>query len=207
MTTLTKMKCLVDYCVEVERTKGYCGRHYTSLWRNGSAVVVDVVAFPTSPNLNIKFCTKCLNPKPLDSFHIRERGGKSRVDGACKQCISGQTVDYRKNRQPVEVTQKLRRSSAISKAKKNYGEDALEIQERILSGEGCEVCGGYTKKMAIDHCHDSGLVRGLLCSKCNTALGLADDSIERLQAMISYLESHGEKMKASAAAKRAARRG
>ena len=41
--------------------------------------------------------------------------------------------------------------------------------------------------MFIDHCHETGKVRGLLCSKCNIALGNFDDDIETLKRAISYL--------------------
>lgn len=42
-------------------------------------------------------------------------------------------------------------------------------------------------KLAVDHCHTSGKIRGLLCHKCNTALGLMKDSQENLHAAIRYL--------------------
>jgi hypothetical protein len=47
--------------------------------------------------------------------------------------------------------------------------------------------GGY----AIDHCHSSGKVRGLLCMACNVALGHMDDRIEKLMGLIYYLRSKG----------------
>lgn len=41
--------------------------------------------------------------------------------------------------------------------------------------------------MAIDHCHISGQVRGLLCPRCNTVLGSCEDDVELLVKMIDYL--------------------
>ncbi|MGE6697451.1 endonuclease VII domain-containing protein [Hyphomonas sp. NPDC076900] len=59
----------------------------------------------------------------------------------------------------------------------------------------CAICGSklnssrYTK-FAIDHCHRSGKVRGLLCTHCNTGIGLFKESPERLSAALRYLQIH-----------------
>lgn len=44
--------------------------------------------------------------------------------------------------------------------------------------------------LSVDHCHDTGSIRGLLCAKCNKALGLYNDNIELLEAAIEYLRKH-----------------
>jgi len=49
---------------------------------------------------------------------------------------------------------------------------------------------GTLKDLAVDHCHATGKVRGLLCSKCNTMLGLSGDSISTLESAITYLKKH-----------------
>lgn len=43
------------------------------------------------------------------------------------------------------------------------------------------------RRLAVDHCHVSGKIRGLLCSKCNTALGAVNDDVELLKIMEDYL--------------------
>lgn len=55
----------------------------------------------------------------------------------------------------------------------------------------CKICGEiepYNTSLAVDHCHTTGEVRGLLCSNCNRALGFMKDSIEILQSAIKYLK-------------------
>ena len=49
---------------------------------------------------------------------------------------------------------------------------------------------GAAKALSVDHCHDSKKVRGLLCTKCNTAIGKFDDDPELLMRAIEYLKKH-----------------
>jgi hypothetical protein len=79
---------------------------------------------------------------------------------------------------------------------------SLEDRDAMLDAQGgrCAICANETPKSGkgwhIDHCHATGKVRGILCRACNIALGLADDSPERLRAMAAYLERHrGELVK------------
>ena len=55
----------------------------------------------------------------------------------------------------------------------------------------CAICD-KENKLTIDHCHASNKIRGILCNKCNAALGMVNDSLEILKAMIAYLEYHRE---------------
>lgn len=55
----------------------------------------------------------------------------------------------------------------------------------------CEICGvsfSDQVKICIDHCHDSGHVRGLLCGKCNSMLGFARDNARILRQGAVFLE-------------------
>ena len=80
--------------------------------------------------------------------------------------------------------------------RKNPGRhrDYLRRKAEHLAGsarpEVCEVCGGHSDGRAIhrDHDHTSGGFRGWLCSNCNTILGLAGDSPERLRSLAAYLD-------------------
>ncbi len=71
-----------------------------------------------------------------------------------------------------------------------YGLSIEEFQERNIAQESkCAICRRI-KPLAVDHCHKTGKVRGLLCKKCNLALGYIDDTIELAEAMKCYLEKH-----------------
>ncbi len=78
--------------------------------------------------------------------------------------------------------------------KRRYGL-SIEDYNSILKSQNnkCAGCGILSKdaqmgKLFVDHCHKNGNIRGLLCSKCNTALGLVNDNIEILTNLISYIK-------------------
>lgn len=55
----------------------------------------------------------------------------------------------------------------------------------------CAICYGNTKrKLSVDHCHITGKIRGLLCTRCNTSLGKSKDNIKLLKSMIKYLKKY-----------------
>lgn len=79
-----------------------------------------------------------------------------------------------------------------------YKIDSAQYLEMFSSQNGrCKICGnhetcltksGHIKRLSVDHSHESGVIRGLLCHKCNILLGNATDSIEILELAIMYLE-------------------
>lgn len=76
--------------------------------------------------------------------------------------------------------------------RRDYGITPLQYEEMVAEQSGlCLICGGPPngrgKRLHVDHCHDTGAVRGLLCGNCNTALGLFGDDPDRLLAAAAYL--------------------
>ena len=83
--------------------------------------------------------------------------------------------------------------------KKKYGIDLEIYKNMLLEQKGvCKICGlpetaiirGRIAALAVDHCHETGKVRGLLCMNCNRMLGNAKDSTANLLNAIKYLEDH-----------------
>lgn len=71
-------------------------------------------------------------------------------------------------------------------AKYNLTQEELDTLRAITDCEACgdPVSGRYKH---IDHCHTTGDVRGILCHKCNNALGLLGDDLAKIQGLASYL--------------------
>lgn len=105
-----------------------------------------------------------------------------------KEAVARATEWYRLNMERAH--RNARRSNLGRKFK-----FSLEQFERLLiAQEGvCAIClkPCITGEMlSVDHCHLTGKVRGLLCRKCNSAIGLLSDSPEMLRKALLYLERH-----------------
>ena len=92
---------------------------------------------------------------------------------------------YHKNKE------KCLRSAKHYKLQAAYGIGIDEYEAMLESQDGtCAICDGVNASghaLHVDHCHDSGRVRGLLCTGCNTLLGAAKDSAETLNRAIKYI--------------------
>ena len=70
--------------------------------------------------------------------------------------------------------------------------------KNILATQGgvCPICGRnqrqVRRKLAIDHCHKTGRIRGILCGRCNLALGLLGDNCVFLERAINYLKQNSD---------------
>lgn len=102
---------------------------------------------------------------------------------SCKICVSKANSKrdyseyYWKNKEKIQA---LKRKSMYGISEEEYN-NLLQKQNNK-----CASCDDETK-LVVDHCHASGEIRGLLCRKCNTALGQLNDSKERVEGLLRYI--------------------
>lgn len=111
-----------------------------------------------------------------------KHGHKERFVGTnnCVQCNINQSLKRKQNLKWLRI-------------KKIYGITKEHFDEILKKQNNqCSICSIHLteKNTHIDHCHNSNRVRSLLCSRCNQAIGLLDESIERLSSAIQYLKDH-----------------
>ena len=128
----------------------------------------------------MKTCSKCKIEKPYDEFP-RRSGEGSRYRGVCKPCRSAQVKRYYKPGQRRDMH--LRATYGITLAE---FDKMLEDQHGKCANPECR-----QDATVVDHNHDTGQVRGLLCNGCNSAAGLAQDKPEILYGLANYLEEQG----------------
>lgn len=104
---------------------------------------------------------------------------------------------YAANRDKARASGKVYRARtrvarAANERRRTYGLGDDELAVMVLRSEGmCDLCGRPFASSAgtcIDHCHDTGRVRGLLCRRCNTALGTLGDTTASLRRVVAYTE-------------------
>ena len=84
--------------------------------------------------------------------------------------------------------QKWRSANKDRRLRDNYGITKEQYDDMIVAQEGrCDICSCPMQKPAVDHCHVTEHIRGLLCFKCNNGLGIFNDDLGLLQAAIQYL--------------------
>jgi hypothetical protein len=90
---------------------------------------------------------------------------------------------------------KYQRSYRLEKGydrKRHYGIGPVEYAEMLVKQNGvCAICEGVNpngRELSLDHDHSTGKARGILCNRCNLALGKVKDNTKLLKAMIRYLK-------------------
>lgn len=81
-------------------------------------------------------------------------------------------------------------SKYLNRKAKKYGIEVDELVRLLDAANGvCTICSGPPHRwLVVDHCHTNGHIRGILCERCNQALGLFRDNVETLQSAIRYLQ-------------------
>ena len=125
----------------------------------------------------MKTCTKCGETKKLDQFQYRKDSKKHRPH--CKACRAVEKSEWQKG------TPELTRNRCL---KYKYGITSADYERMLFEQNNCCYICHAECKLVVDHCHESGKVRGLLCNYCNVMLGMAKDNPALLRLAANYLE-------------------
>lgn len=133
-------------------------------------------------------CNVCNKFQPIENFefyYLKSYPEKRRK--TCKSCRN-----EKRNKLDCRTPDSTRKSRL-----RKYGL-TIEKYERLLKKQNnvCMICKGsnenlrWNGRLAIDHCHKTGKVRGLLCDKCNKGLGQFNDDITLFKEAIKYLRKN-----------------
>lgn len=128
----------------------------------------------------MKKCNRCGLEKQTDQFPKNRR--------ICKPCTAQYLLAWKEKNSGKVHGYKL---------KKHFGISHREYEKLREQQNGvCAICQqpeqilmfGKKMRLAVDHCHDTGAVRGLLCANCNRGIGLLKDNPEWLRRAADYIE-------------------
>lgn len=161
----------------------------------------------------MKICSQCRIEKPLSEFRKQSKNADG-LQSACKACqrlkrtqwlmknpgkaAAQSRLQRAKNPEKANAAQKRWRDANPDKIKANMLRKRYNMTpdqwQRIFDAQGgrCAICDIHQSEtqieLAVDHCHLTGKIRGLLCVPCNRAMGLFKDSPVHLRRAADYLE-------------------
>lgn len=172
--------------------------HKCSSWKDGhqytckECLKSDKVKKLEKIPFGFKICTKCDILKPFSEF-LKDKDCKFGLMAHCKDCKGNYThehsIKYKTRRHELYLKNKdgFKNNNLINK----FGITLDKYNQMVEAQNGvCAICGKeeINKALAVDHNHKTGEVRGLLCGKCNKALGFLDENIQSFRIAINYLQ-------------------
>lgn len=132
----------------------------------------------------LKTCTQCAIEKPIENFRVNSKGSFM----WCEEChtkLGQKSMQEWRSKNPKKAAYNRRRSLLVK-----YNLTPEEYTYLVMEQGGvCAVCSQVSSPLYVDHDHNTGTVRGLLCQKCNSGIGFLGDSLEGLEKAVSYLKN------------------
>lgn len=150
--------------------------------------------------IKFKVCKKCKSKFSIDKFYSYNNGRNSGKRLVCKFChrskeVLRQRIKYEKSLESLRKSWRKATAKYYSKNQitidlwKKY-KISLFDYTKLLEDQGykCKICSVSSERLVVDHDHQTGAVRGLLCKRCNLGLGWFNDNVVFLSSAIQYLQ-------------------
>lgn len=134
--------------------------------------------------METKTCNRCDAEKPVDEYWPKYDRPGNRIEAVCKSCKAERNRDY-----------------AWVRGLRSMGVDPDWYDRKLAEqGGGCAICGstegykrnGRERRLPVDHDHETGLAREILCDPCNHAVGMVRESPDIAIGVAMYLLKHGK---------------
>lgn len=159
------------------------------------------MARPRPDTSVVKRCSGCKETLPRENFSP-SKTTFDQLSAYCRPCANKRYKKWRKanletaNRLQRDYYKKHTERFYDYELKAHYGLPYGTYDKMLEAQSGrCAICGtleprGVGKRFHVDHCHETGVVRGLLCIECNIGIGKLKHSEDTLHKAIEYLQKY-----------------
>jgi hypothetical protein len=153
-------------------------------------------------NVKTKTCLTCKQTLSLDNFSPSGNDGKFCLKSHCKKCRAKaeanrrEDPEYKLRIKRYKTDPKNKRRTKDMALRRLFGISIKDYDKMFDNQKGlCAIClrkepASHVRTLAVDHCHITGRIRGLLCTPCNQGIGHLKDNIEILEKAIKYLKEN-----------------
>ena len=136
------------------------------------------------------------NPQTINNFY-NNKARQDRLDDYCKDCRKSYSKDqYRQNKDKACARSKAwYKNNPRLIRRKNWKARGIDpdIAEYLITNiKNCQICNS-SNKLVPDHCHKTGIIRGVLCQGCNLAIGRLGDNYDSIKKALDYLDQANTK--------------
>lgn len=133
----------------------------------------------------MKRCIRCKEEKSTTEFY-NQKSSKDGLHPYCKLCSKEKVKEWEQSHKDRRKVLNRRNGLKRYKLTQEQYDTMLDSQKYV-----CAICQNSCtvyKNLSVDHCHETDVVRGLLCNKCNQGIGLFAHSVKLLMNAVEYLE-------------------
>lgn len=192
--------CSIQNCLNKAHARTWCRKHYARWECTGDPMMKKTheqlseshSKSEYDPITDTKICTECKVRKSLSEFNQGE--GVKNTISKCRECTSTLAIVAR---------HALSEDRKLAAYIRKYGL-TVDDYKAMLKAQNyvCAICkrpeqrrarSGAITRLVVDHDHETGKVRALLCFKCNVGVGAFSDDIEIVEEVFKYLLSHQDR--------------
>lgn len=132
--------------------------------------------------MTTRVCARCKVEKSFSEFH-KDAKKKNGIRYTCKTCNKSRLVKYDSS----EAGKKRMRISHWKRQNIDITHDKYVEMYNSLNGK-CQICNKFFETLCVDHNHQTGKIRGLLCKQCNVGISALKEDKNIFNQAINYLE-------------------
>jgi len=215
--------CAVADCLNPAKTRGWCHKHYVRWWKHGDPLIVQLAGWGNRPRQHQTCSVDDCATRPLARGWCRKHYKRWQATGdptltlptgrpelgVCQRSHEPNWYVYEQGRRVNRTCRTCRNERRFSpegiaehrdrELQRLYGISSAEVDALLTSQGGvCAICARSPEPPHVDHDHQTGAIRGILCNSCNLAIGMLQDSPDIVQAALTYLTHDGPRQLSTA---------